>query len=420
MAKFLRYSTLILGGFIALAATGLFIVTRDEALPDNADLAPRPLAVPPEENAFFLLQKLAAEFTALPKDETYIAALARLSNEMTWSDDDAIRVIHSGKFDWSRFDAITGVSQSDAALSDETRKASYIADLNRLWEAALIRVNLAARTNDPDAALGLALNTQSKALILTDAGGTMVDTVIGLGVYMTAHETLVAVLTSTAPSSESLRKAIVRLEKDRMSAAAFADSFKTAYRHMPAEIEKMRRQHGSDGWLDLPPGAQWLYKPNQISHILAGHIRGFIRAIDQPHVKIESFFPKSESPFLFARVPTPDNAFGKSYAEEIRTYASVLKSRLKIQTRVSVTQAWIAVILFERANGRLPDSLDQLVPEYLPAVPRDYFTGEAVRYSPTARSVWSAGENDLVLASSDQEIPTRAIVMTLKPPAPTP
>lgn len=420
MAKIIRCSALILGALIAFAIVGLFLVTRDEEPPDIADLAPRPLTASTDKNAFLILQKLAAEYATLPKDEDYVARLARLEDPASWTPADARHVIRDEEFRWDRFDTISGISQSDAAFTTETKPASYVSNLTRLWEAALIRVKLAARTTSPDEALALSLNTQSKALIVTDAGGTMIDTIVGIGLYATAHETLAAVLTSTSPSSEALRKTVVQLEKNRPSAAGFSDSFKTSYRRMPLEIDRMRNQHGSAGWLDLPRGAQWLYKPNQTARILAAHVRGFIQAIDQPYTKIEGFLPETGSPLLFARVPTPDNAFGKAYAEEIHVYTSMLKSRLKIQTSVSVTQSWIAVTLFERANGHFPDSLDQLVPEYVPAVPCDYFTGEAVRYSAIARAVWSAGEDDLILTSSDPEIPPRAIALRLKPPVSAP
>lgn len=425
MTKILRYSALTLGGFIVLAAVGLFIVTRDEAPPDIVDLTPRPLTVPPEENAFLILQKLAAEFSALPKDEAYIATLTRLDSENGWSITDATQVVHHADSIWPRFDAAAGLAQNDDALPTTSGKRyAYISGLNQLWDLALIRIKLTAQTAGPDQALTLALNTQRKARFISDAGGTMVETLVGLGMYAMAHQTLQEILTQGTPSSAVLLPCIGELEKNRMSASAFADSFKTAYSHMPAEIEDMRRKHGSDSDsfdLDLPRGAQWLYKPNQTARILAEHTRKLINAIDQPYWVIKGASQINVSPFLFAKVPTPNNAYGKAFIEIIpAVYTSVLKSRMKVQTSVSVTQAWLAVTLFERANGRLPDSLDQLAPEYFPAVPRDYFTGKAIRYSAVALAVWSAGENDLILASADQEIPPRAIAMKLKPPASTP
>lgn len=44
----------------------------------------------------------------------------------------------------------------------------------------------------------------------------------------------------------------------------------------------------------------------------------------------------------------------------------------------------IAVLLFEKRYGRLPDSLEALVPEFLPGIPRDPFTGTSLHYRSSA------------------------------------
>lgn len=57
----------------------------------------------------------------------------------------------------------------------------------------------------------------------------------------------------------------------------------------------------------------------------------------------------------------------------------------------------IAITLFERREGRLPSTLDELVPELLPRVPLDLFTGEPIRYRVEGDTfvLWSVG-NDYI------------------------
>ena len=45
------------------------------------------------------------------------------------------------------------------------------------------------------------------------------------------------------------------------------------------------------------------------------------------------------------------------------------------------------------ATSHLPATLEALVPDYLPAVPRDPFDGQPFRYSAEKRIVYSVGEN---------------------------
>ncbi len=56
-------------------------------------------------------------------------------------------------------------------------------------------------------------------------------------------------------------------------------------------------------------------------------------------------------------------------------------------------QAQVALRAWSIHHGGLPETLDVLVPEYLAAVPRDRFDGKPLRYSATARHIWSVGSD---------------------------
>jgi hypothetical protein len=71
--------------------------------------------------------------------------------------------------------------------------------------------------------------------------------------------------------------------------------------------------------------------------------------------------------------------------------------------------AAIAVEQYRRANGgNLPDSLAQLVPTYLRAVPIDPFSGSEIRYgtSATRYVVYSFGKNEKDDGGAKVEYPT--------------
>jgi hypothetical protein len=54
-----------------------------------------------------------------------------------------------------------------------------------------------------------------------------------------------------------------------------------------------------------------------------------------------------------------------------------------------------AITLYERANRKRPNKLDALVPDYLPIVPEDPFSGEPLKYgmTPDGWRIWSVGED---------------------------
>jgi hypothetical protein len=56
------------------------------------------------------------------------------------------------------------------------------------------------------------------------------------------------------------------------------------------------------------------------------------------------------------------------------------EEQLKMFARVRAARAGIAVERFRLANGRLPDSLDELPPKWLDTVPTDPFDDKPIRY----------------------------------------
>jgi hypothetical protein len=69
----------------------------------------------------------------------------------------------------------------------------------------------------------------------------------------------------------------------------------------------------------------------------------------------------------------------------------------RLNVRLRVTQIRAGIVLYQKANGRLPDNLDTLCPDLLPSVPIDPFSGKPMRYAktPDGWKLWSVGEDNL-------------------------
>ncbi len=65
------------------------------------------------------------------------------------------------------------------------------------------------------------------------------------------------------------------------------------------------------------------------------------------------------------------------------------------QARLDAARTGLAVERYRLAKGRLPETLTDLVPEYLGSVPLDPFDGAALRYQPLAKGfvVYSVGRD---------------------------
>jgi hypothetical protein len=77
------------------------------------------------------------------------------------------------------------------------------------------------------------------------------------------------------------------------------------------------------------------------------------------------------------------------------TIRAVLPRVDRAEASASATRISMALQAYYLEQGELPESLDALVPEYLPGIPRDPFGGEPMRYSKEKMIVYSVG-NDFV------------------------
>lgn len=97
---------------------------------------------------------------------------------------------------------------------------------------------------------------------------------------------------------------------------------------------------------------------------------------------LASWDPKSGIPYdilVSSLFPTLDQCFPAAGRNEARQLS---------------LDAAIAAELYRRDRGKLPATLDELVPDYLPAVPTDPFNGEPLRYvvNPSGFVIYALGE----------------------------
>ena len=69
------------------------------------------------------------------------------------------------------------------------------------------------------------------------------------------------------------------------------------------------------------------------------------------------------------------------------TLGDVAESVVAIRTRAAFVHAAVAIEHYRRVHGELPISLDVLVPDFLPVIPRDARTGKPLRYDPGPLSI---------------------------------
>jgi hypothetical protein len=134
-----------------------------------------------------------------------------------------------------------------------------------------------------------------------------------------------------------------------------------------------------------------LMKRRLMERLHADFSRSYIELVEADWATIEARAPKVEEvhvgswQYLFPGDWLPDATF--------------LGRRLYHNSAISVTQAAIALRRYEQEHQALPPTLSDLVPNYIPSVPIDYYDKNEIRYAPELRALWSTGTDSFTIAS---------------------
>ena len=94
-----------------------------------------------------------------------------------------------------------------------------------------------------------------------------------------------------------------------------------------------------------------------------------------------------------SRLPLANALGERLWSATAGTLDAVVRNGCRQECHLAATRLILACRAYEEAAGHLPATLEALVPDYLPAVPRDPFDGQPFRYSAEKRIVYSVGEN---------------------------
>jgi len=240
---------------------------------------------------------------------------------------------------------------------------------------------------------------------IENGGGVSVHFVVGVSLEALALNTIVRfVPEASAAHREELRAVLSRLEPFEDHAASFCNGLKTEFASWNRSVDDVVARKirvwdllDSGGYgFKPPPVPDFLFQPNTTRTMLAETTRQILREAPLNYGKtsrepgqLEKLDKMSGSELVLSQ-----NVIGrviyKSTAGQM-LYTAV--KRYRITTMFATTRALIAVRLYWLDHGKLPATLDDLVPTYLKSVPLDAFDGKPLRYSPVNKVIYSVGRD---------------------------
>ncbi len=246
--------------------------------------------------------------------------------------------------------------------------------------------------DDPNQALqsvqtGLALAQSLKSPVL-------IDFMVRMAAYASQLHALERVMSRTVLTREQLQGMAELIHSPHAAHSikyALTGEMCTGLSALRMPLQDMASMMGSDSPLLAlalgPMRALGLLKRDALSYL--GIMQDYIAATELP----------SPERLAIAKAITEDVEQGKRGGFLTRMIVPALGRVMELESRTQaqrlVAYCALSVEQYRLALGRLPESLDELVPQYLDTVPQDPFDGQPLRYRVLERGfvVYSIGED---------------------------
>jgi hypothetical protein len=409
----------LIGATLLLAGLLWLFLSPDEPPPDLSDFAYEPLMLSDDQNAYALFLRavtLAREKLSGIDDKR----LAELANGENWDSALARQWLDGTDTVWTLWEQAGRTPQGQIPLSDEFPSG----EMRKMAMLASIRARSLAATGKPDEAVAALLVDLALAQRIQQSRGNLFFFLNGAKIRNRASATLRDIAVEAKPSGSVLVQSIRQLEATRPNKDLFILALRLhlhsdLIKYLPEMLDRAKRGLSPlkdpepyftwvDPWLDedtfegkslrFAVRFPLLFKPNQTLRIYADYARNMIAAVDREdgwRIPIRPDDAPTVSEVINFGWLHPSNFLGRRILAIMipEDDPGELHIRPSEESRISVTEVFLALLLYHREHGNLPSSLDALVPGYLPLVPRDYYDGQPIRYSRDLRAVWSVREN---------------------------
>jgi hypothetical protein len=419
-------------GCAALAAF-VILVSDEPPPPDDSDLAFVRPEVPADQNAWTYYAQ-AVEKLSLPQGEddskwppapvAPATAVAKPAEEAVKAEpeDPPPDVVHrwfgiarNNAWEQPLVDAVLarnaealalwekGVARPSCLLPEVTepiQKLRWDYSPQGIGDLVSVRARNLARQGNDEAAWQDAMRLVRFGYHLEAGKGLLNTYLTGASCKSAGCERMRELASKGGMSSDRLRGSVTDLARYQAEPQLLADALRAEYASWRITFAKFASGElaPSDVWQGDSLPTMYvervvanLFKPNRTRRLIAETYREGIAAAPNRWADRPSF---SKSRTTSWEEFTGGNYAGKLLCE-LCDFSMWRLYEMKCITNaeVAATRVLLAMKAFKLDKGRLPATLDELVPAYLDAVPLDDFDGKPFRYNPAKRIIYTVGED---------------------------
>lgn len=394
MSKRAKVILMVVSGIIVgllLAVTGwVRVKSRDIAPPDVSDLAVETVEVPDEDNGYVYFERTVDSFD--------------------WPEDDrqTDSILFKGQWDE---EYVTGLLSRNAQTLARVRQGLACREYQPREEPKLEAPKLPYMWL-PRIAKLMALETvrEKRAGRVRSAWESCLDRcrlfslsaicprgVVEYAVSSTALCRALDEINQLLVESAAQEKELVRLSEALDNVGSLDQGMVRAIKEESQLIAEVIDSPGS-GRARRSLFSGYVFQPNRTKRMCAEFFRAGIQVASQPYaqVRVSEFEALPQSEIQRRLLCLRRNGAGRILVGSIvsaNTIMGPVRARCLARSRLDGLRLVVACRLYEIRYGRLPETLDALVPEFLREVPRDPFDGKPFRYLPEKAVVYSVGRD---------------------------
>ncbi len=387
---------------IAVLAIALFITHKilswDEPPPQDDDLIIQRADVRDEQNAFYYLKQLDRKgILVKPAEDERLYKM--MQGEEEWDCEYVEKIINRN------LEVFTVVEKAiRCKVFQPTSPRSYLeSDTRNLitdhlsWKA----VNLFRQRKQKEA-FDEAVKLVRLGHIMQGPRGNRFVYFRGGYIKRIGFERLRSFATETSLPPDVLRKYIEELASCGVPEQGLINAIKDDYRSICERIDDLAAGRTTMkycyGYPFYPKrlGSTWLLMPNRTKRKFAETARIFIENVPRVYADMEipEDIPRSFPPIVGVtkKIPMEKNSAGKIvYMWHTPHTRRMLVRKCFQNTEAELTRTLIALKCYKLIHGELPETLQELVPDYIDEIPIDDYNGQPLRYSQKKRIIYSVG-----------------------------
>ncbi|HET6441319.1 MAG TPA: hypothetical protein VFH53_02995 [Phycisphaerae bacterium] len=402
-----RYKVLIalvavVGLFVAAGVVAgvlaLVILSQDEPPPDDSDLRVERAEVPDEQNAFTYFDE-AWQLLHAAGDEQ-LEEVQKALDGGAWDPNLGQQFLDAGGGILERLERGLVCSRLQAPeIRSMAEDYPYIGHWAKLGQWSLVRMGVLRKFGRSDALFDEAARTVRFGHLIEAAGLPLHVSVVGTSVKSGALHAVRETLAESSLSPDRLADCAKAIDRCIAEKHAICDSWRAEYGLFIRTLEDVTSGRadpaitGHEPGTALAPGMNW--HPNRTRHMFAEVFRTFIGNVGRAYSeKREVASPLQPGRWAKWKTVLGGNAMGKAFVGlSLSPCRAVEDLRYRVRVELAATRALLAMKAFKVEKGRLPETLDKLVPEYLEAVPLDDFDGKPLRYNAEKKVIYSVGKD---------------------------